>query len=320
MSTPQTMALFSGSTLSGLARHNERNSNPNLLSSIFYKLNMIKLYANLYLYDIIIINIGEFMCKYRMYIDESGNSDIGISAGENNRFLCLTGVIFNLDYVNNFFANDLESFKEKFFGKNADNPVILHRKDIMNYRGKFSVLKDSNVRNRYNQELFAKLSEWDYTIISVLLDKKEIVQIYKQFAKHPYHFCLEVLIEKYCIFLQDKNAVGDVMIESRDKEDDRALASVYRQMYANGTMYKDGETIREYLTSKEIKIKPKSANIAGLQIADMLVTNIRNRILDKYKLHNSDPNSFGVKLVNHITPKIFKHNSKFWGYGLKKLP
>lgn len=259
--------------------------------------------------------------KYRMYIDESGNSDTGIAAGENNRFLCLTGVIFDLEYVNIVFAKELEDFKSKFFGFNADNPTVLHRKDIVNYRGKFSVLKDEQTRIRFNSELFEKISNWQFTIISVLIDKKEIVNIYGEWANHPYHFCLEVLLEKYIIFLKDKHAIGDVLIESRDKEDDRKLSEVYRTLYSKGTRFVNGEELRRYLSSVEIKIKPKTANIAGLQIADLLVTNIRNRILIKHNLkQNLNPNSFGNKLVNLIIPKIFKHRTKIWGYGLKKLP
>lgn len=259
--------------------------------------------------------------KYRMYIDESGNSDIGTAAGENNRFLCLTGVIFDLEYVNSVFAKELEDFKSKFFGVNADNPIILHRKDIVNYRGKFNILKDQNIRDRFNQELFEKISNWQFTIISVLIDKKEIVSTYGEWAQHPYHFCLEVLLEKYIIFLKDKHAIGDVLIESRDKEDDRKLSEVYRNLYSNGTRFVNGEELRRFLSSVEIKIKPKSANIAGLQIADLLVTNIRNRMLIKYKLkQNENPDSFGNQLVNLIIPKIYKHGTKIWGYGLKKLP
>lgn len=262
------------------------------------------------------------MNKFRMYVDESGNSDTGESIKESNRFLCLTGVIFDLDYVNNVLAKELEEFKGKYFGINADNPVVLHRKDIMNYRGKFSVLKNKDLREQYNKELLENLSKWQYSIISVLIDKKEIVETYKQWAKHPYHFCLEVLLEKYCKFLQDNNAVGDIMIESRNKEDDKRLAGVYRLMFAKGTTYVDGETLRDHLSSVEIKIKPKSANIAGLQIADLLVTNIRNKMLVHFRFRQDDtnPESFGNILVKTIIPKIFKHNKKYWGYGLKKLP
>lgn len=256
-----------------------------------------------------------------MYVDESGNSDTGIAAGENNRFLCLTGVIFDLDYVNNTFSEDFESLKEKYFGKNADNPTILHRKDMINFRGRFGVLKNEEIQKNFNNELFSYLEKWQFSIISVLIDKKEIIETYGSLAKHPYNFCLEVLMEKYQIFLKDKSAVGDILIESRNKQDDYKLSQVYRNFYTKGTNFISGEEIREYLSSIEIKIKPKSANIAGLQIADLLVTNIRNRILVKYKLKpKDDPESFGNKLINLVIPKIYKHGTKYWGYGLKKIP
>jgi len=37
--------------------------------------------------------------KYRLYVDEVGNPDLKSSEHEEHRFLCLTGVAFELDYV-----------------------------------------------------------------------------------------------------------------------------------------------------------------------------------------------------------------------------
>jgi hypothetical protein len=37
--------------------------------------------------------------KYRLYIDEVGNPDLGASTDPNHRFLSLTGVALDLDYV-----------------------------------------------------------------------------------------------------------------------------------------------------------------------------------------------------------------------------
>gem|GEM_PF-2254388 len=39
------------------------------------------------------------MMKYRIYIDEVGNSDLGSSDNPNHRFLSLTGIIFELEYI-----------------------------------------------------------------------------------------------------------------------------------------------------------------------------------------------------------------------------
>jgi len=37
--------------------------------------------------------------KYRLYTDEVGNPDLKCSEHEDHRFLCLTGIIADLDYV-----------------------------------------------------------------------------------------------------------------------------------------------------------------------------------------------------------------------------
>lgn len=41
------------------------------------------------------------MEKYRIYIDEVGNPDVESSDNPNHRFLSLTGVIIDLEYVRN---------------------------------------------------------------------------------------------------------------------------------------------------------------------------------------------------------------------------
>ena len=49
--------------------------------------------------------------KYRIYIDEVGNPDLKSSIKEDHRFLCLTGVIFDLQYVGDVVQSELEKFK-----------------------------------------------------------------------------------------------------------------------------------------------------------------------------------------------------------------
>ena len=41
--------------------------------------------------------------KYRIYIDETGNSDLKSSDEPNHRYLSLTGVIITLEYVRKFY-------------------------------------------------------------------------------------------------------------------------------------------------------------------------------------------------------------------------
>ena len=71
------------------------------------------------------------MTKYRMYVDEVGNPDLESSDNPNHRFLSLTGVIIKLDHVKDALYPEMEALKTKHFGSHPDDPVILHRKELV---------------------------------------------------------------------------------------------------------------------------------------------------------------------------------------------
>ncbi len=64
-----------------------------------------------------------YIMKYRIYIDEVGNNDLGSSTNPNHRFLCLTGVVFELDYVKNVLTPDLECLKNSISKAIPMNPL-----------------------------------------------------------------------------------------------------------------------------------------------------------------------------------------------------
>jgi hypothetical protein len=68
------------------------------------------------------------MAKYRMYIDETGNSDLRSSENELHRYLGLTGVIIDLVESKNVLTPKLNDLKSKYFSIEYDEPIILHRK------------------------------------------------------------------------------------------------------------------------------------------------------------------------------------------------
>ena len=51
------------------------------------------------------------MSKFRMYIDEVGNSDLGSSDDPNHRFLSLTGVVVDLRYVSEVLYPQMEDLR-----------------------------------------------------------------------------------------------------------------------------------------------------------------------------------------------------------------
>ena len=99
--------------------------------------------------------------KYRIYIDEVGNSDLNASTDSNHRYLSLAGVIFELDYVSSAVFPAVESLKARYFASHPDDPVILHRKELVNKKPPFAALQeDQAIEQAFNRELCLGLSVW----------------------------------------------------------------------------------------------------------------------------------------------------------------
>ena len=260
------------------------------------------------------------MKKYRIYIDETGNSDLKASGNQNHQYLCLAGVVMDLDYVQNVFQPKLEQLKKDFFNSHPDEPIIFHRKELMNAKYPFHSLKDENKKNEFNTAYLKLLSDTDFSIIAVLIDKLEHNEGYATWKYDPYHYCQEILVEHYRLFLHLNHFKGDVMIESRGGAEDMRLKKSFNNLIEKGTQYLKSEEIKEVLTSTQLKVKPKNANIAGLQLADLLAHPIRRWIFNNILNIKEEKQTFADEILKIIEPKIFKYKEKIIGYGAKKLP
>ncbi|MBA3649409.1 MAG: DUF3800 domain-containing protein [Chitinophagales bacterium] len=258
--------------------------------------------------------------KLRIYIDEVGNSDLGSSDDPNHRFLSLTGVILDLSYVKDVLTPEMEALKTKYFESHPDDPVIFHRKELLNKKFPFHPLRDPKLEAQFNIEYLGCLKRWQYKIITILIDKKEHAARYTTWRYDPYHYCMAIIFERFHLRLQELKVVGDMMFESRGGKEDMRLKESYRGIFLNGTSYIKPMEIDETLTSRELKIKPKSANISGLQLADLLAYPSRRFALKHYNLLTDERITFNEKVIEVIEDKFFKRESILDGYGLKLLP
>ncbi len=258
--------------------------------------------------------------KYRIYIDEVGNSDLGSSDKPNHRFLSLTGVIFELDYVRNVIHHEIEHFKAKYFNSHPDEPVILHRKEIINKKYPFHILKDPNMEKAFNSDLLFLLKKWEYTVISVLIDKREHRNRYSVWRYDPYHYCLAIILERYYRFLTDNKFIGDVMVESRGGNEDKRLKKSYQRIFNEGTNYIRPENLHQIFSSCQLKVKPKALNISGLQIADLLAYPARKYMFKFYKIIDDHRITFNEQIIEILKQKFFNRGNKTEGYGIKLLP
>lgn len=163
------------------------------------------------------------MAKHRLYIDEVGNPGLGAGLTGNERYLSLTGVIVSLDHARVVVHPQIDDLKNRYFESHPDDPVILHRKDLVNQRRPFDALLDPDVKAAFDADLLGLIRNLDYTVITAVIDKLEHLNRYGGWAYDPYHYCLVVILERYALWLGEHVAQGDVMAESRGGGEDRRL-------------------------------------------------------------------------------------------------
>ena len=108
------------------------------------------------------------------------------------------------------------------------------------------------------------------------------------------------------------------MIENRGKKEDNQLKTAFTQIYETGTHNLEAKFIQEHITSKNIKIKPKVANIAGLQLTDLLVYPCHRHILKHYGLMDYNKETFSEKIIGVLQQKFYCYEGGHCG--IRHLP
>jgi hypothetical protein len=251
--------------------------------------------------------------RYRLYIDEVGNSDLESSDNPNHRFLSLTGVILDLPYVARILHPQMERLKTEFFGSHPDEPVIFHRKEMINAKHPFETLKDKDVLRSFDAKLLDFLKSWDYTVMTVCLDKKNHKETYSIWRYDPYHYCLAVLLERFVFFLNRKRRFGDVMAESRGGKEDDRLKKSFSRLFEQGTQFVSPLQFQNALSSRQLKVKPKANNVSGLQLADLVAHPSRNEILNEHGLLGREIAPFARSVITILQTKYDGQGTRIFG-------
>lgn len=203
----------------------------------------------------------------------------------------------------------------------ADEPLILHRKEIVNRRRPFHALRDPGIEMAFNRDLLLLMRTFEYTVITVVIDKHEHLQRYKVWHYDPYHYCQEVLLERYVLWLEKFESVGDVMAESRGGREDRRLKDSFSRICHDGTRFVRGDVFCARLTSHQLKVKTKANNIAGLQLADLVAHPSYRYVLCR-RQKTAQPKTFGARIAGILvdTKYLRGPNGTLDGWGCKWLP
>ena len=161
----------------------------------------------------------------------------------------------------------------------------------------------------------------EYVLITALIDKEWMLRQAHWTKTHPYHYLMEILVEKYVQLLERKHAIGDIMPESR-QDKDALLQLAFDDVRKKGTDFVSKARIASALRGSQLKFRKKLDNIAGLQLCDLIAhpSHIYTRSL---MAHDVSLGAFSTEVCNILVASKYDRspwNGKIVGYGIKHLP
>lgn len=241
--------------------------------------------------------------RYRLYVDESGDHTYRHLEDISGRYLALIGVAIEADYYRNQFQPEFEALKQAHFPHSPDEPIVLHREDIYNRRHSFGRLDDPALNAAWEAGLTDFVLRAQFRLLTVVIDKKAHRERYGDSAMHPYHLGLTFLMERFRGYLMYVGGKGDILAESRGAPEDLALKRVYEETFDQGTYFISAQEFQKVLTTRQLKLKKKEHNIAGLQLADMLAHPAKMELLFARGKIASLGSTFGTRLAGAFRNK-----------------
>jgi Protein of unknown function (DUF3800) len=240
-----------------------------------------------------------------LFLDESGDHNLSVIDPQYPMFV-LGGVIVDKDYADGPLTQELNIFKSALFGTAN---IVLHTADIARNRGGFEQLKDATFRARFYEALNAVMRRLQYSVVACVIRKDEHLSRYGVAALDPYMLSLDVLVERFCFDIGEVSGGGVIVAEKRDPTLDRELDLAWLNLKIQGTRYLRASDIGDRIVG--LNLRAKADNIAGLQLADLVVSPIGRHVLGK-------PDKEDWRIVEEKFRR--SPSGSVEGYGLVVLP
>ena len=210
-----------------------------------------------------------------LFLDESGDHNLSVIDPQYPIFV-LGGVIIDEDYAKDPLSDALDKFKLDVFGR---TDIVLHTADITRNRNGFEAMKEASFRDRFYSRLNALMRTLSYSVVACAIRKSDYLSRFGLAALDPYLISLDVLVEIFCFDVGDVKRGGAIVAERRDPTLDRGLELAWSNLKIQGTRRIQGRAVRKRLTT--LSLLDKKDNVAGLQLADLVVSPIGRYVLGK---------------------------------------
>ena len=233
------------------------------------------------------------MSDYTLYMDESETFN---SAGY--RYFVMSGVIIPTMGCQ-LIEQKLDQLKYVVWNGDPNcTQYILHEKDVsfasakknrrqLNKIPAYNRIFVSGAKQRllYN-ELSKLFKQSKLQTIGVCLNKTSLHKSYgEKHMNDQLTIAAQFLIERYCQFLIQNAATGDICYEAMQQNQNLQIQQRLYELKALGTMYYSPETVQYRI--REISFVAKQQNVAGLQLADFVPNTLGRYVAGKQPKNQS---------------------------------
>jgi hypothetical protein len=227
-----------------------------------------------------------------VFIDESGDHNLDIFKADNTYNVFVLGAVLIDEKAYQTFNKKLTALKTELFG---DNTFIIHTremtrpnraKDPRNFK-----LVNPDFRYSYYSRLNELIHQTQFKLIASVIQKNKITNNLSTDTKDPYLFSFDFVLNRVLVHCQ--NTTCYIYPEKRTTHEDTKLELALLRVKSTGTKKLRGAEVSKRIS--EFTLTDKSANLSGLQLADLVVTPIGRHFIGK----NAKPegNEIAYKVV-----------------------
>lgn len=213
---------------------------------------------------------------YVVFADESGDHGL-VSINTEFPVFALVFCVFEKEAYATIVEPAFRRLKFKWFGHDA---AILHEREIRKQSPPFDFLRRDADREAFMAELSAIMRDAPFRAFVAVIDKLRLLERYAE-PWNPYeiamHFCMERLCDQLAADGQ-QGRLTHVLFEGRGKLEDAQLELEFRRIATNQRRWGWRQVDFQRCPLEPVMV-PKTANLAGHQLSDLIARPLALRVL-----------------------------------------
>lgn len=245
---------------------------------------------------------------YILSIDENGTPNLN-NITEDNKWFTLTGILLDKEQFVSL-RDEISRVKFKYWkdGLFKKKRIVFHSREIRKKIGPFNpkIVKLEELTS----DLHLSMKNLEYQVFTSSIDKLEHTSRYL-YPYPVYDFCLEFVLERYAMYLENYGKKGIIVMESRGRRENKALLSSAVRILENGNRYYGSEKFKNILG---IYFNPKRTDDNKLSYPQIEFSDLVG-----YEIYDYIRSGKKSSLFLEIEKSIYNY-PRHSGYGMKIFP